>query len=578
MFKALSILLAAVMLLPAPAVIGSGPQDVEVIAPYYIVVDADDPSVVFYERDPDTRCIPASTMKIMTCILTLEHVTDLDETVVVTRQAASMKETNSLMHVLAGETLSVRQLLYGMMLVSGNDAALLLAQHVAGSVEAFAELANAKAAEIGMTNSHFVNPSGAFNAKQYSTVRDMALLTSYALKNDMFRTLISTVSYTIEPNNVRKKPLVLINSDRLISDDPSSDCYSPLALGGKTGSTERGGDCLVAVGELDGARVIVVLVGADDLNSANANRRMPHVFQNAKYFIEYTLENDYALASPSAIGYSFSAPVTVPGLNAPVTLSAQFDEDDGVRMTKAQINQVTADLAGITALTEVSANLTTVKAGDVVGSISCSYGGRKLFSGELVADSDAVAQITASVVSPQGTPEPTAEPETVHPLAGVGAGFYIFCALGVLFLGTLGLLTFYFFKLELYKKLKSKKKNIGVSVEEPADQENELLSEATTVTETEETTEANSEAPSAEEVTIAPEETVATKAEETAEANAEKQITEESETSPSEKVEPETERTVEAHFEAPSAEEAEIEPEETAVEETVEEEPEEKNE
>lgn len=560
MLKALSLLLAAVMLLPAPAVIGGGPQDVDVIAPYYIVVDADDPSVVFYERDPDTRCIPASTMKIMTCILVLEHVTDLDETVVATRQAASMKETNSLMHVLTGETLSVRQLLYGMMLVSGNDAALLLAQHVAGSVEAFAELANAKAAEIGMNDTHFVNPSGAFNSKQYSTARDMALLTSYALKNDMFRTLISTVSYTIEPNNVRKEPLVLVNSDRLISDDPSSDCYSPLAFGGKTGSTDRGGDCLVAVGQLDGARVIVVLIGADDLNHRDANKRMPHVFQNAKYFIEYTLENDYALASPSAIGYSFSAPVTVPGLDEPVTLSAQFDEDDGVRMTKAQLGRLSADLAAIQSLTEVSADLTTVRAGDVVGTISCAYDGRDLFSGELVADSDAVAQIAASVLATQSTPEPTAEPEAARPLAGVGAGFYIFCVLGMLFLGTLGLLTFYFFKLELYKKLKVKKANIKIKAIEPTEEETEVTVEEKTVAESEEAIEVDAEELSVEETVTESEEAIETDAEE---PSAEETVTE-------------SEEAIEVDTEEPSAEETEMEPGEAASAET-EEKTEEKN-
>ena len=134
------------------------------------------------------------------------------------------------MHVLAGETLSVRDLLYGMMLVSGNDAALLLATRVAGSIAAFAELANAKAAELGLNDTHFTNASGAFNSKQYSTAHDMARLTSYALKNEMFCKLISTVSYTIEANSVRKEPLVLVNSNRLISDDPASECFSPLAL------------------------------------------------------------------------------------------------------------------------------------------------------------------------------------------------------------------------------------------------------------------------------------------------------------------------------------------------------------
>ena len=99
-----------------------------------------------------------------------------------------------------------------------------------------------------------------------------------ALSNDMFRTLISTPRFTIEANDVRKKPMELVNSNRLISDDPTSECYSSICIGGKTGSTDRGGDCLVSVGGLDGARVICVLIGADDTNHRDANKRMPKVF------------------------------------------------------------------------------------------------------------------------------------------------------------------------------------------------------------------------------------------------------------------------------------------------------------
>ena len=205
MNRVFSLLMAALTLLPAPAPanVSTDPPDVEIVAPYYIVVDAEDPSIVFYERDPDEKCIPASTMKIMTCILTIENTEDFSELVEVTKKAASLKDSNSLMGVFAGEKLTVDQLLHGLMLVSGNDAALLLATHVAGSVEAFAELANAKALELGMLNSHFLNASGAYRGGQFSTARDMAVLTAYALKNEKFRELIATKEYTIEPNDVR---------------------------------------------------------------------------------------------------------------------------------------------------------------------------------------------------------------------------------------------------------------------------------------------------------------------------------------------------------------------------------------
>jgi len=432
MNRALSLLLAAVLLLPAPAKVSNDPPDAKILAPYYIVVDAEDPSIVFYERDPDERCIPASTMKIMTCILTLEQVEDLDETVVITRQAASMKETNSLMHVLAGETLTIRQLLYGLMLHSGNDAAMTLANYVAGSVEAFAEMANAKAAELGMAGTHFLNASGAFRGGQYSTARDMAVLTVYALKNEMFRTLMSTARYTIEPNDVRKQPMEMVNSNRLISDDPDSDCFSALCVGGKTGSTARGGDCLVAVGELDGARVIVVLIGADDTNHRDANKRMPRVFKNGKFLIEYTLENDYAAVSPSALGYAYEDEVALAGLAAPLPVAAWFDESAFVRLPKTLGEQLAADPSKIEVETRLDSGLAAAKAGDIVGSISCSFAGRALFEGDLVAKADAAPTPAPTLALPESTPEPAPDSEIGGILSSADLGVYLFGGLSAL--------------------------------------------------------------------------------------------------------------------------------------------------
>jgi D-alanyl-D-alanine carboxypeptidase len=430
--------MAAMMLLPASTKISNDPPDVKLVAPYYIVVDADDPSIVFYERDPDEKCIPASTMKIMTCILTIENVEDYSELVEVTKKAATMKESNSLMGVFAGEKLTVDQLLHGLMLVSGNDAAMLLATHVAGDVAAFTDLANAKALELGMVNSHFLNASGAFRGGQFSTARDMAILTSYALKNEKFRELIATKEYTIEPNDVRKRADVLVNSNRLISDDPAtSEVYTDLCIGGKTGSTINGGKCLVVAGELDGARIIVVQIGAEDLQSYDIHRRMPKVFANAKFLLEYTLQNDYIPVSPESLDFTYQMDVTPMGEEQSFPISARFGDDAVHRLPKTMAEALEKDPTKMEVVTELYDDLASAKSGDVVGTISCSYEGRALFAGELVADTDAIPTPTPTLAPMIVTPEPEPDSDAEHILLSADIGVYIFGTLSVLLTASL---------------------------------------------------------------------------------------------------------------------------------------------
>ena len=433
MYRIISLMMAALILLPASEPVSSDPPDTDVAAPYYIVVDADDPSIVFYERDPDEQCIPASTMKIMTCILALENIKDFSEEVEVSKQAANLKDSNSLLGVYAGEKLTCDQLLHGMMMFSGNDCALLLAIHVAGSVAAFSELANAKAAELGMVNSHFLNASGAYRSGQYSTARDMAILTAYALKNDKFRELIATKTYTIEPNEYRKKAEVIENSNRLISDDPTtSEVYTDLCIGGKTGSTENGGKCLVCVGELDGARIVVVQIGADDPNSYDMHRRMPKVFANAKKFLEYTLNNDYTPVTPASLGFTYTTKATAKGETESFPVTAEFDESAVHRLPKDMADALAADLTKMEVTTEWNDGLASAKAGDVVGTVSCSYEGRALFSGNLVADTDAVSTPAPTATPAPVTPEPEANESVGDLLSHATIGVYIFGGLSVL--------------------------------------------------------------------------------------------------------------------------------------------------
>ena len=151
---------------------------------------------VVYEKNGYEKKYPASTTKIMTAILAIEHC-NLNETATASEFAInSVPSGYSTANIQIGETLSVKDLLYALMLQSANESAVILAEHVSGSQEAFANLMNEKAKELGCKNTHFINPNGIHNENHYTTAYDLALITQYAMKNQTFREIVKTTSFT----------------------------------------------------------------------------------------------------------------------------------------------------------------------------------------------------------------------------------------------------------------------------------------------------------------------------------------------------------------------------------------------
>lgn len=202
---------------------------------------------VLYEKNADEHMLIASTTKIMTAIVVLEHC-ELDDLVEVDSRSAGIE--GSSMYLKAGESYTVEDLLYGLLLVSGNDAASALALHVADSMEEFAELMNAKAAELGMTESSFKNAHGLDEDGHYSTARDMAKLAAYCMGNEDFARIAGTVSHTVGEQT-------LVNHNRLLRE--YNGC-----LGLKTGYTMAAGRTLVTCAERDGSRYVCVTLNDPD--------------------------------------------------------------------------------------------------------------------------------------------------------------------------------------------------------------------------------------------------------------------------------------------------------------------------
>ena len=200
-----------------------------------------------FEKDADTRRLIASTTKLMTALVCLENA-DLDG-VVTARERHCLVEGSS-MYLKPGERYTVRELLLGLLLASGNDAALALAGHVAGGEAAFVELMNQKARELGLADTHFENPHGLDAKGHYSTARDLARLMLRCMENPAFRELDSRRSAEV-------KGQTLVNHNKLLS-------LCPGCVGGKTGYTMAAGRCLVSCCEREGMRLVCVSIEDPD--------------------------------------------------------------------------------------------------------------------------------------------------------------------------------------------------------------------------------------------------------------------------------------------------------------------------
>lgn len=228
-----------------------------------ILIDAPTGEVLF-EHEADTRLYPASTTKIMTLLLAIEQG-DLDRTVTIPASAADIPKDSSLVPVTVGEQMTMRDLLYGLMIRSGNDAANAVAELCAGSVGAFVQRMNERARSLGMSGTHFANPHGYHDKEHYTTARDLATLTRCGLTNADFCQVVTCLNYTM-PATALRGPLELQNVYEIF--DPASSDYIPGAAGVKSGYTSYAGFCYVGAAQKDGRTLIAVVLGIPTRNRA----------------------------------------------------------------------------------------------------------------------------------------------------------------------------------------------------------------------------------------------------------------------------------------------------------------------
>lgn len=285
LLAALSALVCVVML-AAPlsaSALSYTPDSFEVHSQSAILVNTDTGTVV-YEKNPDERLLPASLVKIMTFIIAVETWSDLDGTTITMSRAVQDElygRDASNAGILVGETVTLRNLLYALMLNSACEAASMIAEYYGnGDQQPFIDAMNQKAQEIGCTNTHFTNPHGLDDPDQYSTARDMYLITQYAYNmpiyddrpldadskaqsQQIFDVISSTDNYYISPTNLRDKQVV-VHTNAMVRQ--GNEYYYEYSRGVKTGTTDVNTKNLVTAGSKDGFNYICVVMGAQNLD------------------------------------------------------------------------------------------------------------------------------------------------------------------------------------------------------------------------------------------------------------------------------------------------------------------------
>ena len=238
----------------------------QLYSPYAVLVNTDTGEILMDTGGKD-RMYPASLTKIMTAIVAIEHTDNFNQRVTVEENvfADLYAEDASMAGFEPGEEVSLRDLLYGILLPSGAECCLTYAEYVSGTEAAFVDLMNRKAEELGMSRTHFSNTTGLHAENHYTTAEDMAVLLRYALSNETFREVFTSRTYDVGPTNIHPEGICMQSTlSKGIEEIETAGkaMEAEMILGGKTGYTDEAGLCLASLAEISGQEYILVTAGA----------------------------------------------------------------------------------------------------------------------------------------------------------------------------------------------------------------------------------------------------------------------------------------------------------------------------
>lgn len=331
-----------------------------------------------YAKNGDRRLYPASTTKIMTGILALE-LGNMSDTVTASYQALeSITLEDSHMGILIGEELTMEQLVTGMMVYSANDAANVIAIHIAGSIENFVNLMNQKAQELGMLNTHFTNACGIHDDNHYTSASDLAILTKYAMQNEKFKEIVRMPIYKIAPTNKYTSERILVNTNLFLGTSRSTYYYYPPAIGVKTGHTSKAGYCLVSAATYNNNDLLAVVMNCQNTDE----KEHAYSYIDSKSMFDFGFDN-----------YLYQQ-VALPGEN--ISQAAVYEAKDNTVLNLAVEQEVAALLpSALDNTQDIVPNINIpdtlaapIKQGDVVGTVSYTYKGTAIGTTNLIAAND----------------------------------------------------------------------------------------------------------------------------------------------------------------------------------------------
>lgn len=285
LFVCLVLVLMLLIEVPINMVFATSTDELTIYSPVALLMEAETGKIL-YNKNGDERRYNASTTKLMTAILTVENCELADVAKVSYNAIFSVPSDYTNAALKVDEELTIEQLLHVLLIPSANDAANVLAEHIAGSIESFATMMNTRAIELGCTGTNFINPSGIHDDNHYSTAHDLALIGRYAMKNETIMSIVSKTSYTLPTTNkYDKEDRYFVTTNNMLRPSYKSYYYE-YTTGLKTGYTEHSLDCIVATAKKDEMEFIVVILGAG-YNSNGLRQK----YLDCKTLFEYGFNN-----------------------------------------------------------------------------------------------------------------------------------------------------------------------------------------------------------------------------------------------------------------------------------------------